>query len=156
MRDDSYISRLRGQAVFLSTILREGDPAALTARPQSTAWSCVEIVAHLGRYNELLVERLHRIATEASPRLARYRAEEDPRWAEWSGLSIDEAIRGYRRSRSLLMKSVRTLTPAQRRRYGIHPLLGRLTVDQWLNFFLVHEGHHIYRLLLQMHIRPDG
>jgi hypothetical protein len=32
-------------------------------------------------------------------------------------------------------------------RTGVHPKFGEMTLSQWLEFFLVHEAHHLYVVL---------
>jgi hypothetical protein len=34
---------------------------------------------------------------------------------------------------------------------GVHPALGPLTIPEWLEFFLLHEGHHLYQVMLRVH-----
>ena len=34
-------------------------------------------------------------------------------------------------------------------RVGVHPKFGEMTVALWLEFSLVHEGHHLYVVLQQ-------
>jgi Protein of unknown function (DUF1569) len=29
---------------------------------------------------------------------------------------------------------------------GTHPAFGILTIEQWLNFFLLHEAHHLFTI----------
>ena len=29
---------------------------------------------------------------------------------------------------------------------GIHPAFGQMTLLQWLNFFLLHEAHHLFAI----------
>ena len=36
------------------------------------------------------------------------------------------------------------LTPEQLRRTGVHAKFGPMDVPRWLEFFLVHEAHHLY------------
>jgi hypothetical protein len=33
-------------------------------------------------------------------------------------------------------------------RKGFHPSFGALTIPQWLEFFLLHEAHHLYTAML--------
>ena len=32
-------------------------------------------------------------------------------------------------------------------RVGVHPVFGLMTIPLWLEFFLLHEAHHLYVVL---------
>jgi hypothetical protein len=49
------------------------------------------------------------------------------------------------------LADVRSLTDAELQRRGAHPLFGELPIADWLEFFLVHEAHHHYTLLIRVH-----
>jgi hypothetical protein len=141
-------ARLETQLDALDLILAGATPALLDARPASGDWSARENLAHLARHATVFLERLERILTEESPRLGRYRAEDDPDWPRWSGLSLDETLQRLKDVRHRLIAWVKALTPAQIDRVGLHPSFGALTIPQWLDFFLLHEAHHLYTAML--------
>jgi hypothetical protein len=45
------------------------------------------------------------------------------------------------------------LTDEQLARIGMHTRLGELTLLQWLEFFLLHEAHHLLAVLQRAHER---
>ena len=96
----------------------------------------------------MFLERLQRIVVEEAPRLGRYRAEDDVEWPEWADLPLDETLRRLRAVRHRLVAWVAALTPESRSRTGLHPAFGAMTIPQWLDFFLLHEAHHLYTAML--------
>jgi hypothetical protein len=100
------------------------------------------------RHATVFLERLERIPTEETPRVGRYRAEDDPDWPGWSGLSLDDTLQRLKDVRQRLIAWVKTLTPEQITRTGLHPSFGAMTIPQWLDFFLLHEAHHLYTAML--------
>ena len=140
----SLLARLRGQLDGLPFILGGASAGQLQRRPPSGKWSAHENLAHLARYHEVFRERLQRILAENRPALGRYRAEEDPGWPPWPARAPDEVERRLRELRSDLIGFVERLTPDQLGRTGVHPLFGELKVPEWIEFFLLHEGHHLY------------
>jgi hypothetical protein len=136
--------RLEVQLQALPAILSDATAAEIGRRPPSGQWSARENLAHLARHHEVMLERLKRILGEDAPRLDRYRAEDDPEWPRWSGRSSREVLRALPRLRARLVARVRSLTRAQVARVGVHSGLGPMTVSRWLEFFLVHEAHHLY------------
>ena len=49
--------------------------------------------------------------------------------------------------RAELVELLRSLSGEEWRRIGWHSNFGPLTLAQWIEFFLVHEGHHLYTAL---------
>ena len=146
----SLLGRLAGQLDALVPILREAGDAGLSARPADGKWSAHENLAHLGRVQEVFFERLHRILAEDRPALQRYRAEEDPDWPAWAALPPPEALARLRRRRAELVARVAALTPEQACRTGVHGRFGEMDVAAWIEFFLVHEAHHLYVVMLRL------
>jgi hypothetical protein len=145
---DRLHARLDTQLDALDLILAGATPALLDARPASGDWSARENLAHLARHATVFVERLERVLVEERPRLDRYRAEDDPDWPRWSGLSLDDTLQRLKDVRHRLIAWVKALTPEQITRTGVHPSFGVMTIPQWLEFFLLHEAHHLYTAML--------
>jgi hypothetical protein len=131
--------------------LSRGEPAAaLETRPASGVWSARENLAHLGRYQEVLLERLDRIAAEEAPVLARYRTEEDRASGPWFALAPRPLAAAFTERRRALVTRLQALTAADAARSARHPLLGAMDVGGWLACFLDHEGHHLYVARLRL------
>ncbi len=136
--------RLERQLDALPTILGSANPEALRRKPAGGGWSALENLAHLGRHHEVMRERLARIRDEDAPPLPAYRAESDPEWPRWLALPPDQVLARLRALRAELLALVRPLGARDLARTGRHSSLGPLTVAEWLEFFLVHEAHHLY------------
>jgi uncharacterized damage-inducible protein DinB len=121
---------------------------AFLQRPVKEKWSAHENLAHLGRYHEIFLERLEKILKEDAPEFGRYRAEDDQGFLQWVALSTADVIREMRVAREHLIRRLETLSDDEFARVGVHPLYGEMTLTHWLQFFLIHEGHHLYLALL--------
>ena len=117
---------------------------SIRARPVSGKWSAHENLAHLARHHDIFLKRLQRILTESAPRLEQYRAEEDLSWPEWSALSAEEVLNRLGTLRRDIVSVVNRLSAAEMSRVGIHPLFGEMSLGMWIEFFLLHEAHHLY------------
>jgi hypothetical protein len=113
-------------------------------------WSAHEHLAHLGRYHEIFLERIGHILTEPNPQFERYRAEDDPEWDVWRNLSYKEVAGKLATLREMLIVKLKSLTPEDYARAGFHPAFGQMSLALWLEFFLVHEAHHLYQTLRQV------
>jgi uncharacterized damage-inducible protein DinB len=142
------LERLRHTLDALELLEGVGAEAFLQ-RPMREKWSAHENLAHLGRYYEIFLERIERILKEDTPEFGRYRAEDDQGFLQWVALSTTDVIREMRVTREHMLRRLETLSEDEFARKGVHALYGELTLTQWLEFFLIHEGHHLYLALLR-------
>ena len=127
------------------TIVVEGiSPEALRTRPKSGKWSAHENLAHLVQHHRATLARIKRILTEDRPQLPSYKAESDPDWPGVSAAETTEVLNQLNACRIELRRFVEGLSSAELARTGIHPAFGAMNVEQWLEFFLLHEAHHLY------------
>lgn len=136
--------RLATQLECVPLVLGGRSQDAVIRRPASGKWSARENLAHLARIHEIYLERIRRMLSEERPVLNRYKAEEDPEWPQWAALPMDEVLRRLQRLRGELLQVIRNLSPDQLDRVGIHPAVGDMTIPEWIEFFLLHEAHHLY------------
>jgi hypothetical protein len=147
----NFLRRLDDQQDALLRLLGEPDLGNLDWSPAANVWSARENLAHLGRYHEIFRQRLATMRAEDQPALGRYRAPDDPGFAAWAALPYAELMARMTKVRGQLADDVRSLTPDELDRRGSHPLFGALPIGGWLDFFLVHEAHHHYTLLIRLH-----
>ena len=147
------MQRLRTQ-LDCSPILMAGAAAgAMDRKPASGKWSARENLAHLARYEGIFLERVSRILTESDPVFPGYKAEEDAQWPQWSSLPSDEILKRLQAQRATMVERFTGLGDAELTRSGVHSRFGKLTLLQWLEFFLLHEAHHLLAVLQRMHER---
>lgn len=144
---DSTVLRLRIQLDCLATILDGIKPEALERRPAPGKWSARENLAHLARYQEIFMSRVAHIQRENRPSLSRYRAEDDSEWPSWMNRGAAEIMEALHAQRKLLVQQIETMEDEDLRRTAIHPRFGEMTLVQWLEFFLLHEAHHLLSVL---------
>jgi len=97
--------------------------------------------------HEITLERIQRILDEDRPTLNRYRAEDDPDWPQWTAMRTEEVVRRLSTLRDDLIQLVARLSPKQLNRIGVHGVLGDMTIPEWVEFFLLHEAHHLYTVM---------
>jgi uncharacterized damage-inducible protein DinB len=132
---------------FLAVVLNGVSADDLSAKAVPGKWSAHEQLAHLARYHQVFLQRIERILAEQSPAFPRYRAEEDPEWAAWSSLPTQQVLVRISSMRAKLMARLRSLSEEDFQRTGVHPKFGEMSLSLWLEFFLVHEAHHLYVVL---------
>ena len=110
-------------------------------------WSAHEQLAHLARYHQIFLQRIDRILVEQALAFPRYRAEDDPEWPAWRDLPTQQLLVRITSMRAKLMARLRSLSEEEFERTGVHPKFGEMSLSLWLEFFLVHEAHHLLAVL---------
>ena len=132
---------------FLAVTLKGVSVETLSANVVPGKWSAHEQFAHLARYHQIFLQRIDRILVEQAPEFPRYRAEDDPEWPAWSGLPTAQLLVRISSMRAKLMVRLHSLSEEDFERTGVHPKFGAMSLSLWLEFFLVHESHHLYVVL---------
>ena len=149
-----FLDRIHRCETQLRDFLREslrGIPLDALARPVIAGkWSALENLAHLGRYHEVFLQRLEQVLGVNSPVLSRYRAEDDAEWPAWRLLPPGEVIGRLEILRIELVTKLKSLEESDFSKTATHPKFGEMPLSLWLEFFLVHEGHHLYAVLQQV------
>jgi len=151
MIGQSLLVRLQSQLDSLPSLIPLSNLEVMTHRPSPNKWSVHENLGHLGRYHQVFLERLQRILKEDRPTLPRYRAEEDERWPVWAAKSPTLVLSDLQRLRKQLIETLGNLSSENSKRSAIHPEFGEMSVSHWLEFFLLHEAHHLYAVWKLIH-----
>jgi len=131
----------------LAVTLNGVSAETLNAKPIPGKWSAHEQLAHLARYHQIFLQRIDRILTEDMPEFPRYRAEDDPDWPAWTSLATPQLLVRISSMRAKLMARLQSLNKEDFDRTGVHRKFGEMSLSLWLEFFLVHEAHHLYAVL---------
>ncbi len=140
----SLSDRLKNQHEAISHILEELPQDRITSRPPDDKWSIHEHITHLASYQPVFMERIHRILNEDEPFFERYEAQNDPGFEQWLQLDTAEVLKRMDGYRAQMFDQVIKLSYAEQNRIGVHKKFGRLTVVEWVEFFLLHEAHHMF------------
>jgi uncharacterized damage-inducible protein DinB len=149
----SIAGRLANQLDSLDLVVNGISPAALKARAQSGKWSAHENLAHLVQHHRATIARIRRILVEDRPQLLSYKAENDPDWPKVSAAETGDVLHQLRSCRAELMRLLDSLSVEQLARSGIHPAFGEMSITQFVEFFLLHEAHHLYVAMGRARVR---
>jgi uncharacterized damage-inducible protein DinB len=132
---------------FLGQFITGVPPEVLAHKPAARKWSASENLAHLARYHQIFLARIDRILAENVPQFPAYLADADPEWPAWSGIPTQQLLTRMTSMRAKLMAKLQSLSEEDFKRTGSHPKFGTMSLSLWLEFFLVHEAHHLYEVL---------
>jgi DinB family protein len=137
--------RLASQLDCVALIVRDIPPERLTRRAAPEKWSAHENLAHLARYQRMFLDdRIPRILNEERPEFLRYRSEDDPEWPRWRGMTLEQTLTELTAGRRVLAERIASCSDRELARVGVHPAFGAMTLSEWVEFFLIHDAHHLY------------
>ncbi|HMU46570.1 MAG TPA: DinB family protein [Chitinophagaceae bacterium] len=109
-------------------------------------WSIFENIVHLQTYQHTFIERTKQILTGNDPTFSRYSAEADPLFHDNCCKSSREVFQDLLSTRKEMVAGILSLPPADFAKTGQHPSYGQMNLMQWINFFLLHEAHHLFTI----------
>ena len=109
-------------------------------------WSIFENIVHLTTYQHTFIARVKQILRENSPLFGRYTAESDPLFYDCCGKTTHEVMKDLLGTRKDMAAFILSFNQEELKRTGEHPVFGKMNIVQWLNFFLLHEAHHLFTI----------
>ena len=144
---EQRMQRLARTADELAAAIKGQDDAALSRRPDAKNWAAKEIVCHLRDTEEAFGTRFDQIlAMDVDPKLG---GANPDRWAEerqYLRNDADRALAAFRQRRDESLALLRTLTPEQWKRAGIHATRGPFTINDFLTLMAWHDDNHLDQL----------
>ncbi len=138
--------RLQHQPAALHQLLSGLSEEQIRLKPLPDKWSIFENIAHLGRIQEIYLERMHLIQLENNPTLKRYVAEEDAGFPGWCKKNYKQLLNDFETTRQQLIDYLFSLNEEQFQRTAKHSSYGTMNVSGWMEFFLLHETHHFFTI----------
>ena len=109
-------------------------------------WSIYENIVHLQTYQHTFIGRVKQILLGNNPEFTRYTAEADPLFHDNLTKSSREVMQDMLITRKEIVAGILLLPETDLSKTGTHPAFGQMTLVQWLNFFLLHESHHLFTI----------
>jgi hypothetical protein len=143
---ESARARLASQHLTIPEIISGVPEARIHFNPMPGKWSIHDNIAHLARYNVIFQERLNTIMSADAPVFPRYNADEDTLFPQWQQMQTPALLSSVSAEREKIFSLAKTFSGNDLARTGMHPKFGNLTMLDWLEFFLLHEAHHIFTM----------
>lgn len=109
-------------------------------------WSVFENIVHLQTYQHCFVLRVREMLEKDNPVFTRYTAEADPEFLDNCEKSMREIMHDMITVRKQMSTEITRFSDADIARTAVHPTFGKMNVLQFLNFFLLHEAHHLFAI----------
>jgi uncharacterized damage-inducible protein DinB len=109
-------------------------------------WSIFENTVHLQTYQHTFIHRVKLILENSNPSFERYTAEADPLFHDNCAKSTREIMQDLLTTRKEMAAEIISFNEEDLVKTGTHPFFGPMRLSQWLNFFLLHEAHHLFTI----------
>ena len=120
-------------------------------------WSIFENIVHLATYQHTFINRIKQILNGSDPVFSRYTAEADPLFHDNCSKSSREVMQNLLTTRKEMAADVLSFPESDYSKSGEHPAYGKMDLFQWLNFFLLHEAHHLFSIFkMAAELRKEG
>jgi uncharacterized damage-inducible protein DinB len=144
---EQRMGRLTRTAGELAAAIKAQSDAVLSKRPDGKNWAAKEIVCHLRDTEEAFGARFEQIlAMDTDPRLP---APQPDRWAEerqYLRNDTGEALAAFRKRREENLGTFGKMTAEQWNKGGVHPVRGRIALDDFLTLIAWHDDNHLDQL----------
>lgn len=144
---ESILERLRSQHLGIFQLVNDLQEEDLREKKENE-WSMQEHLVHLAVYQPRFVHRLQDILNQESPEFEPYIPHHDPLFQEYLQMDWYDVWLRLVERRDDLIRVITALQPSQLQRIGIHARYGKMTLLEWIEFFLLHESHHTYKIFM--------
>lgn len=142
----SVATRLQYQHKSLLDLIDDLSDEQIRMQVNTGKWSIFENIVHLQTYQHIFINRVRRMLDETNPVFERYTAEADPLFHDNCAKSTREIMQNMLSTRKEMAAGLLSFNENDLQKTGEHPLYGKMNLVQWLNFFLLHESHHLFTI----------
>lgn len=142
----SISTRLQYQHKSLLDVLDGLSDEQIRLQLNPGKWSIFENIVHLQTYQHTFISRIRKILDGENPVFDRYTAEADPLFHDNCIKSSREVMADLLTTRKELSNGILSFKESDFVKEGSHPAYGKMNLLQWLNFFLLHEAHHLFTI----------
>ena len=142
-------TRLQYQHKSLLEILEGVSEEQVHYKLQPDKWSIFETIVHLQTYQHITIDRINQIREGNNPVFEIYKADTDPVFQDNCKKTFREIMQDLITTRKDMTADLLKLPFSDLSKTGTHPLYGKLSLQLWLNFFLLHEAHHLFAIFNQ-------
>jgi len=140
------IERLKSQAQSVRRLCAGLDEEAIGQRVRPEKWSVKEVLAHIGRVQQVFEGRLEALLTKENPTIVGYEPEDDPEFPSIAKKTSAELLQWYEDTRGRIVSRLEKLSPQDWHRPGRHGEYPKYDVHFCMEYMGHHEAHHMYQM----------
>jgi len=142
----SIKDRLNSQHLAIKELIKNLDEEFINRRPETGKWSIQENLVHIVSYHKVFLMRVNKIINSDNPYFDRYKSDGDADFKKLQKLISGELFTHLEEERKKITDFIFKLNKSELQKPGTHQKFGVMNVVEWIEFFLLHEAHHIYTI----------
>jgi hypothetical protein len=142
----SIRDRLKSQHLAIKELIKNLDEEFINKRHETGKWSIQENLVHIVSYHQVFLTRLDKIINGDNPFFDRYTFEGDMNFEKMKKLDTVELLNHLEEERKKIIDVIFNLNENELQKSGTHQKFGKMDIVEWIEFFLLHEAHHIYTI----------
>jgi hypothetical protein len=127
----------------LARLIKGVTPAKLKKRPMPEKWSVTEVIAHLAEAEMAVGWRLRSILGAPGTPIQAYDQDAWAKEGNYGKRDTRKSLEQFRVLREMNLDLVKSLTPEQRKRFGMHAERGEESIDRLVLMMAGHDINHI-------------
>ena len=142
----SITNRLQFQHHTIEELIDGYNEKQLKERSVPDKWSVFENIVYLVTYQMVFQQRMGKMLVQHRPTFEKYVAENDPSFNKYLQRPLQELLQSLHEVRKQIFQQLNDLSADQLSSVGLHPIYGTMSLVQWIDFFLLHEAHHLFTM----------
>lgn len=120
----------------------------MQSRPAPQKWSVQEVLAHLDDVEEVgMRARVAAMLEHEEPQLFSFDQEARAKELGYSTRDAKKSLASLSRQRQANLRFLRKIRPSQMKRSGVHPKVGKITVEELVTEWAFHDLGHLKQVL---------
>jgi hypothetical protein len=143
---DHTLDRFCNQHKSIKSYIDDLPPEAIYNRLNDDKFSIHETIAYLTRYHHVFMGRLQLMKNEVNPYFNIYKPDQDSEFKFTCAKTTGSLLHELYRLREDLLLIIEELPSEASSRVGTHSVLGKMNINQWIEFFLLHESNQLFKI----------
>ncbi|MCU1329082.1 MAG: hypothetical protein JWN34_4452 [Bryobacterales bacterium] len=145
--DLPVIDQLAATPEILRNLMANVSDEDAVKRPDPARWSLAEVLEHLAHIEgNMFRVRLDAIVELDDPAVEPYDQDELAAAGTYSGRDPEESFAHFEEQREANIDFLTELAPTAADRVATHPIAGRFTLEEMLNYWVAHDLSHIRQI----------
>jgi len=142
----SITDRLNSQHLVIKELIKNLDKEIINRKSETGKWSIQENLVHIVSYHQVFLQRMDKIIAGDNPYFDRYTSEGDVNFDKIKKLPSIDLLNHLEEERNKVIEFIFQINKSELQKAGTHQKFGVMNLVEWIEFFLLHEAHHIYTI----------
>lgn len=145
------LQRLNIQYLALNEIIANVDAETINRNPEPGKWGIHDNIAHLASYQDVFIGRINLILQHNGITFEGYKGDDDPNFKASQQMTVSGLLSKIDADRKSMIDLIESIPAGKLNYTATHLRYGKMTLPEWIQFFLLHESHHLFIIFKLAH-----